>query len=245
MDNLPDPDLAKIKSLLRHTGEFIAYFEIAEAKMITWQQELEAQIQLQEKKINHQLQNLQQEIEPLHEALTQAGIARLKLSLEQAQREGEEHIALLKKTGQSLLDSMKAQQQEISTMISSGLNQIDQFILQALKEMNQQLADYDINHFKRVANESCIHVEKVATSTMRKSSGLLKVFQWRSIALALLSTFITAFVISLYVSSEMPWESHQHALNERQVGRALIKIWPELSQQEQDKILAGYRLRRS
>ncbi|STX27623.1 Uncharacterised protein [Legionella beliardensis] len=240
MEQLHDSDLIKLKELLRHAGEFIAYFEVAESKMIAWRQELETHSQIQEKKINHQLQNLQQELEALQEVLTQAGIARLRLSLEQALKDGEEHIALLQKTGQTILNDIQIQQQEVNKIIAAGLNHMEQYTVQALTRINNQLADYDVDHFRRVASESCMQVEKVATVTMRKSANLLKAFQWRSIALALVTTFLTAFAISLYVSSETPWESHQHALNERQAGRALMKIWPQLSHQEKDKILTGY-----
>ena len=34
MEHREDKDLARIKEFLRHTGEFIAYFELAETKII-------------------------------------------------------------------------------------------------------------------------------------------------------------------------------------------------------------------
>ncbi|MGQ3889570.1 hypothetical protein ACQUW5_11120 [Legionella sp. CNM-1927-20] len=245
METLHDSDITKLKELLRHLGEFIAYFEIAESKMMAWHQELETHSQIQEKKINHQLQHLHQELEGLQEILTHAGIARLRHNLEKALKDGEAHLGLLEKTSQKILANLDLKQQEVNKLMLSGLNQIEQYTLQALEQINSQLADYDIDHFRRVTSESCLHVEKVATLAMRKSANLLKAFQWRSIALALATTFLTAFAISLYVSSETPWESHQRALNERQAGRVLIKAWPQLSHQEKDKILASYMQQKS
>ncbi|WP_131782085.1 hypothetical protein [Legionella gresilensis] len=245
MEALHDSDISKLKELLRHLGEFIAYFEIAESKMIAWQQELETHAHRQEKKINYQLQHLHQELESLQEILTHAGVARLRFNLEKALKDGESHLGLLEKTSQEILANLDLKQQEVSNLMILGHKQIEQYTLQALKQINSQLAAYDIDHFRRISSESCLHVEKVATLTMRKSAALLKAFQWRSIALALATTFITAFAISLYVSNETPWESHQQALSERQAGRVLMKAWPQLSHQEKDKILASYMQQKS
>ncbi|WP_419419868.1 hypothetical protein ACNVED_00755 [Legionella sp. D16C41] len=240
MEQLHDSDIAKLKELLRHLGEFIAYFEVADSKMIAWRQELETHSQIQEKKINHQLQHLQHELEALQDLLTQAGIIKLKLSIEKALKDGEMHLTLLQEIGQELLTNLNIKQQEINKTMVSGLNQLEQYTLQALNQINDKLADYNVDHFRKVTTESCSYVEKVATLSIRKSTNLLKAFQWRTIALALITTFLTAFAISLYVSSEMPWESHQRALNERQAGKVLITAWPQLSHQEKDKILASY-----
>ena len=39
------------------------------------------------------------------------------------------------------------------------------------------------------------------------------------------------------MSNELPWEIHQHAINERQAGKVLMQAWPMLSEEEKTKIL--------
>ncbi|KTD52224.1 hypothetical protein Lqui_1068 [Legionella quinlivanii] len=237
MELMRDQEIAKLKELLRHTGEFIAYFELAETKMIAWRQDIEEQAQNQHQKIEQKLQNLHQELESLHEVLTQAGLARLRLSAEQTLVQGEKHLAMLEKASQQMLVEIASQLREFNKSFHKQLHLIEQHTQQAIAKIDQQLADYDAHYFKRIANESCIQVEKVATRAIQKSTGLLRSFQWRSVSLALIVTFITSLFIGLYISNELPWEMHQHARNEREAGKVLLKAWPNLSHQEKNKIL--------
>ena len=41
MEHYQEEDLVRIKELLRHTSEFIAYFELIETKMMEWRQDIE------------------------------------------------------------------------------------------------------------------------------------------------------------------------------------------------------------
>lgn len=54
MEDVQDEDLVRIKDLLRHTGEFIAYFELIEMKMLEWRQEM----QQQASRLHHQQEKL-------------------------------------------------------------------------------------------------------------------------------------------------------------------------------------------
>jgi hypothetical protein len=238
--NLHDKDIDKLKELLRHTGEFIAYFELAESKMIAWRQDLERQSQLQEQKTAQQLQALHSELDALQEVLTQAGLARFRLRSEEALKQGEAHVVALTNAGQQLQADITIQYSEFKQLMTKNLAQLAEYTEQALLRIENQLAKYDVDHFHRIANESCELVEKVALSSMHKSAGLLRNFQWRSITLALITTLITSFAIGLYINNEMPWEIHKQAMNEREAGRALIKAWPSLSEEEQHKIINNH-----
>lgn len=237
MEQIHEKDLIKIKELLRHTGEFIAYFELVESKMITWRQDIELQAQAQEKKTASQLQALHDELEALQDVLTQAGLARLRIRCEEALQQGETHLTALQKTCQQLLADMTSQQQNFSQMISESLIMLETHADQAIAKIHGQLASYDIEHFRRVANDSCEQVEKASSNAIQKSAGILHNFQWRSVALAFSTTIVATFMLGMYLSNEMPWEIHQQAKNEREAGRTLLKAWPLLSQQEQNKIL--------
>ncbi|MDI9819515.1 MULTISPECIES: hypothetical protein [unclassified Legionella] len=238
MEQIQDQDLAKIKELLRHTGEFIAYFELADAKMIEWRQEIEYQAQSQQNKTQQQLQTLHHELEQLRETLTQAGLARFRLSAEKALKQGEEHLTILQKASEQLLDDLRGRHLELIKTTEKSLLQIEQHTAQAIEQLDAHFVQYDIHHFHRLANQSCEQIERVAKNAVVKSQGFLNAFQWRSVALALITTIITAFAIGFYVSNELPWETHKHAMNEREAGKVLIKAWPTLTQEEKAKILS-------
>ena len=235
-----DQDLVKLKELLRHTGEFIAYFELAETKMMEWRHDIEQQAQTHHHKAQQQLQNLQNEFTALQEVLTQAGLARFRLTAEKTLKQGEEHIELLQKTSQQIINDMMIKQNEFSKLMEKNLLQIEQHTIGAVEHIDSQLAQYDVQHFRRIASDSCEQVEKAATNAVAKSAHILHNFQWRSVMLVLLTTILTVFAIGLYISNEFPWELHQHAMNEREAGKVLIKAWPALSQEERIKILNSH-----
>jgi len=237
LEPLNEQDLLKLKELLRHAGEFIAYFELAETKMIAWREDIEQQAHDHQQTICRQLSQLQDELSALQEVLTQAGLARLRLSSEQTLQQGENLLSLMEKTSQQLLIELGNQQREFNKMLGKNLNLIKQHTFQSIARIDCQLNDYDVNHFKRIASESCEQVEKVATSSIHKCSTLARSFEWRAIALALITSVLAAFTIGLYANNEWPWEMHQHAKTEREAGRTLIKIWPMMSQQDKNKFL--------
>ena len=234
-----DQDIIKLKELLRHTGEFIAYFELAESKMMEWRHEIEQQAQTHQNKTEQQLQSLHNELEALQEVLTQAGLARFRLAAEKTLSQGEGHIEELNKTSQQLINDISDKHQNFSDLLEEHLDQIKTHTAQALESIDAQLHDYDIHLFRRIANESCDQVERAATNAIAKSTRLLRNFQWRSMAMTLLTTVIASFAIGLYINNELPWEIHQHVMNEREAGKVLIKAWPALTQEEKDKILSS------
>ncbi|WP_058443180.1 hypothetical protein [Legionella brunensis] len=241
MEHIQDQDITKLKELLRHTGEFIAYFELAETKMLEWRHDIEQQAQIQQNKSQQQLQNLHNELDALQEVLTQAGIARFRLTAEKALKQGEEHVNHVQKISQQLLEDMTNKHQELSQLLEKGLNQIEQYTVRAIERLDEHFTQYDVHHFRRIANESCEQVERVAHNAVIKSQGLLGRFQWRAASLALLTTIFTAFAIGFYVSNEFPWEIHQQAINEREAGKVLMKAWPSLTQEEKAKILNSHK----
>lgn len=240
MEQIQGQDLAKLKELLRHTGEFIAYFELAESKMIEWQQDIEQQAQMQQQKVQQQLHSLHNELDALQEVLSQAGLARFRLAAEKTLKQGEEHLAALQRLSLELMKDFSSKHSEFMGLIDNALNKLNQHSTQAIEHIDGQLMHYDVQHFRRIASESCEQVEKAAHNAVSKSERLLQTFQWRSISLALATTLITSFAIGLYVSNEFPWEIHSQAKNEREAGKVLIKAWSILSQEEKAKILSPH-----
>lgn len=238
MEAISEQDLLKMRELLRHAGEFIAYFELAESKMIAWRQEIEQQAHNQQEMLSHQVSQLQNELSDLQEVLTQAGLARLRITAEQALQQGESHLQLMQDTSQQVMEELQAQQRELNKMLQKHLQIIEQHTSQSINQVSFQLRDYDIHQFHRIADESCFRVEESSKNAVQQCSSLLKSFQKRVFGMTLITSLVAALAIGLYANNEWPWEMHQHARNEREAGRTLLKAWPNLSEPERNKILS-------
>lgn len=233
MAHMDDADMVRLKELLQRSGEFIAYFEHAENKMLEWRQEIEMQSSMQQQ----QLQALQNEGKELKEILNEAGLARLRLHVDEALRQGQSYLTAIEETRQEMMAELLAYRQQLTDLCQETLNEIGQHAKQSIERVDAQLSQYDVQHFYRAANESCEQVERTAQEAITSSRKYVHLFHWRTIALALFTTLITAFIISLYIGNEYPWDIHQHARNERDAGKLLMEAWPRLTEAERIKIL--------
>lgn len=237
MTHLQEDDFLKLNELLQYTSEFISYFEIADTKMLQWREDIEQHSQTQHQLVQQQMQNLHHEIESIIEVLTQVGIERLRQKIEQAAKQGETHLTELQKTGKIILGQFNEQQHVLHSTLEKHLEFINQHTEQSLVRIDRYLANYDVHQFRRTASESHLQLEKVSGDAIKKSTRLLKLFQWRALALAVSTTVVSAFTVGLYISNELPWETHQKVVNERAAGQALMRAWSGLTPQEKNKIL--------
>ncbi|RUR20565.1 hypothetical protein ELY21_00305 [Legionella sp. km535] len=239
MEQYQDNDIVRVKELLRHTGEFIAYFELAETKMLEWREEIEQQ----NTKLLHCTQSLQNELATIIDLLSQAGVAQFKLTAEKALVQGEANLHILERNCNEFALKFQQHQNQLTTLTEQCIDKIEKNATKATQTIIAQLARYDVHQFHRIASESCDHVERVANDAVNKSNKLLNMFQLRFGLFAVFTTLLTAFVIVLYLSDELPWEMHRQAMNEREAGKVLLQAWPNLSQEEKEKILNDDGLR--
>lgn len=230
-------EIQRIKELLRHTGEFIAYFELVETKMIEWRGEIEEQAKSHQQHSQQELQTIRNELEALQEVLTHAGLARFRLSADNALQQGAEHLERLKHMSHDLLDKINHQQAILNDLTEKSLLKIDQHIENGIQRIEKALGQYDAKHFRLIAHESCDQVERVASNAVLQSTNLVNSFQWRVASVTLITSLITVLTFALYMNNELPWETHRHAVNERHAGKALLKAWPGLTEEEKNKIL--------
>lgn len=71
MNTIKEQDLIKLTALLEHTQEFIAYFELADTKMMHWKQCIEQQTQNHNQRVQQQIQNMHFELSAFREAVTE------------------------------------------------------------------------------------------------------------------------------------------------------------------------------
>lgn len=228
---------ARLKELLARTTEFIAYFELVEAKMREWQQTIVQEKQTHIQQHQEQTLSLRQELDALHQLLSQTGMDRFRQSIKALLEQGEQQLKSLQEKGEQLVEHMNQQLEHFNQFTRQNIEKIEQHTSDAIARFDTKLSQYDMSELHRIADESCLHIERFAQEAVGKSNYLLKSFQWRFLLVAIITTLLTTFVIGLYVSDEMPWETHQQAMGERKAGRLLLQAWPHLSHQEKIKIL--------
>lgn len=233
MEHLQEDDLIRLNKLLHRTGEFIAYFEVVETKMMEWRHELDEQTT----HINTLAQTIGKDFNSIHELLTQTGINTLRQTIEHASAQAGVNLRHIEKQCVQFNDNFQQQQDQLKQLTQQCIEKIDRHTTEATQSIASQLSKYDVHHFHRIASESCDHVERVANHAVNQSSKLLKLFQLRFGIFTAITSIITAFIVVLYLSDESPWEMHRQALNERRAGKLLLKAWPSLSQLEKTKIL--------
>lgn len=226
MSRVNEMDLLKLKELLQRAGEFIAYFELAETKFLTWQEEIEQRTKSHQTQFQEELNNLQEELRTLREQLSDAGLSRIKIMTEEVIKVSQKHSVQIQENEKNL--------HELSETI---LKKVDAKAIEAVEKVDTLLHQYDVQQFNRIANESCHHVEEAAKAAISKSQNALQVFQWKTVGLVFITTLITIFFMGLYVNDEYPWEEHRRALSERDAGKMLMSAWPELNANEKTKIL--------
>lgn len=232
-----EQEIQRVKELLRHTGEFIAYFELVETKMIEWRNEIEEQAKNHQTHAQQELQTIRNELEALQEVLTHAGLARFRLAADNALQQGGEHLELLKHTSQDFLDKIAQKHLLFNELTEKSLNKMDEHIANGIQRIEKALGQYDAKHFRLIAHESCDQVERVASKAVIQSTHLVNSFQWRVASITLITSLITVLTFALYMNNELPWETHRHAVNERHAGKVLMKAWPGLTEEEKNKIL--------
>ncbi|HRD69920.1 MAG TPA: hypothetical protein PK657_07230 [Legionella sp.] len=226
MEHSQENDLARIHDLLSHTSEFIAYFELAETKMIEWRADIMQQTEL-----------FKNEMMAINKVLSAAGTTNFRQITERALNQGEKNLELLERNSNQFMHTIQNQQEHLRQLTEKCIKNIEHHSAHASSLIAAQLAKYDVHQFHRIATESCDHVERVANDAVSKSNKLLSMFQLRLGLFAVLTTILTSFVIVLYLSDELPWEMHHQAMNERQAGKVLLNAWPKLTQEEKAKIL--------
>ncbi len=237
MTQLSDRDIQQLKDLLRHTGEFIAYFELAETKLVGWRHQQQESFKQQQISFDNQQSAIKCNLDSLKDTLSEVGIARLKAQLNEALGLFEDKMGQLDKLQQELSDIFSEEKESLAKSVIKCKLDITEHCQKTVDKIDSQLSNYDVDYFRRIASDSCDQVEQVAQTAVQTSRKMMRHFQWKTVSIMLVTTFVTSLTIGMYVSDEWPWEIHQHAMNEREAGKVLIKAWPSLTHKEKERIL--------
>lgn len=236
MERFSQADIKRVQELLSRTGEFIAYFELAETKMMQWRLDIEEENKKQHEHIDAKLIELKAQVDNMQTLFDSAGMARFRLMAESQQEQAEVHLATLKSTGDAMIENLNQQGAHLEALIQQIHLHINNTTTDALIRLDTHLSKYDANQFHRLANESCEYVNNFTQKNLLQSQKLLKTFQWRQALFAFIITMFTSITVGLYMNDELPWEHHQTASIERNAGKLLMYAWPHLTANEQEKI---------
>lgn len=221
MDKQDDQDRLKIQALLERTGEFIAYFELAETKMLEWRQQIEQRENALNTKIEAHFLKLESMMAELENVFSQAGVARFRIQSLELLEQGQAHLDAIAMVERKLLLKINAQQRILNELSEKAIEQISAQSHQTLIELDQKLAQ-----LKLAQQEN--NKQQTSKKTLKSN--------WHHTFKTVTASLLAAFAVGLYLTDEYPWEVHQQAKNERSAGQILKEAWPKLTQLEKEKI---------
>lgn len=229
-------DQLRLKELLRRTGEFIAYFEIAEGKMISWKNNIESSLADHKHQIEQQLDAVKAQSDAMNETMTEVGAARWRIAAEKALSEGGQHREAIKHLSDKFLRQCQQERQLLNQIAKKNIDEIQKTEALITLKINNVIKRLNLKELRDLAEQSRDLIEESAHTAVSQHQKLLKQFRLKSMALLFSVVLFTSIGMGLYLNDEMPWEIHKHAKQERMAGKALINAWPGLTQEVKDKI---------
>lgn len=234
MDN---EDLDRIKNMQRQMGEFIAYFEVAQNKMVEWRKEVNETIEQHQHHVHTQIKEIHDVVDEIRELTDAAGLARIKYTAEQVVKQGQENVETLERVGQAQLEALQQNNEQLKKLAKKSFDRVDRALNYMVQSISQSLSSVRIGDFKRLTDKSRESIEEISVSTVNRLRDMVKWFHWKNLAMACGITMIVSLTIGLYLNDEMPWEIHKQVVVQRNAGQALLSAWPKLSELEKDRIM--------
>lgn len=226
MDETTQPDqLHLLQSCTQQIADFIALSEEAIQKLK--QHDAAAGRLMAEHAANFskQLSEIRQTLQDMQNFMTQAGVARFRVSAERVLAEGQQHLALIRESTERF---QKISENSCHTLQRVSENSAD-WIAEAVKSLQ-------IEKFRSLIFENVDRVENTSRTAIQRIRKLSRWFQWEKLGLALAVAVIVSLLTGLFINDELPWETHSKAVTERNVGRMLMQAWPKLSLEAKENI---------
>lgn len=224
-ESLTDIDPKRVRQLLQRMGEMVATFEVAEVKLRDREQQLESRINEHEHKVNNQMQSMRDMLQEFQMVMTEAGVARWRLAAEGSLEQGAKHVDVLKSTCE-----------EFRQLSEQTCERLERATAYSVKGVTEAMDTIRVADFKQIAEESCNRVEFTATTAVKNIAKVARWFYWKKLVLVFVFSTAVAVIYGLYINAEWPWEMHQDILQQREVGTATMRAWPQLSRQDQEII---------
>lgn len=232
-----DNETAKFREALKRMGEYIAYLEVAEQKMVSWQNNIDDKIQQHEHWLSSQINDIHQTIGELQGVMTEAGVARWRIAAEANLKQGNEHLIAIKSATENHLAALNKNNEDFSKRVNKSFERLDRASAYMIKNISEAIGSFRINDFQQYTEQSCQVIEHTARGVIYHLKRMLKWFHLKNVGMALGISLLVSLAMSIYISGKMPWENHKEAAAQRSAGEALINAWPSLPDTEKDIIL--------
>lgn len=232
-----DSETEKFREAIKRIGEYIAYLEQAEQKMVSWQHNIDQKIQQHEHWFASQLNDIQIAIGELQGVMTETGIARWRIAAETALKQGSEHLQAIAGATSSHLAALDKRNEDFSKTVQKSFERLDRASAYTIKNISEAISSFRINDFQQFTEHSCQIIENTSRGVIYHLKSMVKWFHWKSLSLAFCLSLLVSIITSIYITGEMPWENHDKVIAQRAAGEALKNAWPLLSDSDKELII--------
>lgn len=204
-------------------------YEIAMARINMREKALEDQIEIYKNFLDEKTAKLKLILTELKEILTEAGAARLKLSIQEAI-----------KISESQLGSLKKLNAETKTIMAESCTRFEKSASATIKNVHAAITAFKIEDFNHFFESSYSQIKNNTQKLTLYITQFLKNFHWKNFSITLGISLIIAVIMGLYINAEWPWELHQSVVKERVAGKALMNAWAHLD--KTDKLILQNKL---
>lgn len=243
-NSLSADEVSRLKALLRQTGEFIAYFEMAESKMNAWREEVKTAMENFQANNHSELSKLSEQTQQMSELMTEVGIARWRQAQTQLLTQGQDHLSKLKHLSDRNLEQFRTQKKELLDVANQAINNFRRSEALLSHKLNSIIKKAKFDEISDLSIELKDDIEQATQASVKQYQSLFKNVRLKTAALIFSVTVVSTVSMCLFLNAETPWEIHSHAKEERLVGKALLHAWPHLSASLRTDILHKLHLKK-
>ncbi len=216
----------QLRQLIQRMGQFVALYEVAEEKLRQRETLLEEHLHMHESYVNQQLERIHYTLQEFERLMTEAGVARWRLAAEDTLRQGQDHV--------KALESAAADFRQLS---NETCDRLDRATSYTVKGVSEAVNSFRVADFRKLTETSCQRIEQVAIGVAKQVAQVTRWFYWKKAILVFCLSVLVAVIMGLYINGEWPWEDHRNILQQRDLGRAALHVWTQLSPHDQQEIL--------
>lgn len=224
--------------LSKRIGQVIAEFEVAQEKMVLLQTNTSILVEAQQQRLTEQLAAIERRSHDLAELMSDTGAARFRLATKMHVEQNSSHIDTLNTLFEKQQANFEVQQLKLDDIVNSHMNEMKKAEKRVAFKIQNFIERLNVEEMRELADTSRHMIEQSASNAIVQSQKTFQRFHWKNIALVVVIVMLNTVVMGLYLSDEMPWETHQHAMHERLAGQALLNAWPSLEKETKNNILS-------
>lgn len=227
----PVPDDKQLQKMLQNLAQFMALYEQADDRLKIQKEQMDNQLAAVKQELQTQVTSMSTVLNDMKEVMTAAGAARWRVAAEKAMQDGEAHLVSIKEA----TNVYKKLAEDSVTRLEHVSAATEKRISSALYRLNEENSGV-VEDFRRRSEEACLQLDDTVSDTISTIKRLLRWMRIDRITIAIIAGLLSAFLTSLYINAEWPWESFHNARQERLVGESILTVWPTLSPDKQNQI---------